>query len=164
MPSFDLVSKVDIQLLDNTINVAKKEIDSRYDFKGSETTIDLNKKDYVISIMTQNQMNIRTCEDILITKAVKQGIDGRSFDFSNEEVPSGKYFKKDIKVRAGVDKEVSKKIVKVIKESKIKVDASIMDDQVRVSSKKIDDLQAVMALLRASKEVDIPMQFVNMKS
>ena len=164
MPSLDIVSKVDIQNLDNTINVARKEIDSRYDFKGSETTIELNKKDYIVTIQTQNQMNIKSVEDILITRAVKQGIDGRSFDFTKDEIPSGKIIKKDVKVRAGIDKEIAKKIVKVIKDSKLKADASIMDDQIRVSSKNIDDLQAVMALLRASKEVEIPLQFVNMKS
>ena len=109
-------------------------------------------------------MNIKSVEDILIGRAVKQGIDGRSFDFTKEEIPSGKIIKKDIKVRAGIDKEIAKKIVKVIKDSKLKADASIMDDQIRVTSKNIDDLQAVMAILRASKEVEIPLQYVNMKS
>jgi cyclic-di-GMP-binding protein len=163
MASFDIVSKVDAQTLDNAVNVAYKEITNRFDFRDSQTLVELNKKDMVISIETENDMRLRSVEDILMTRAVKQGIDGRSFDFTKEAQASGKIIKKTIKVKAGLEKEDSKKIVKIIKDSKIKVDASIMDDQVRVTSKKIDDLQAVIALLRKS-ETGIPMQFINMKS
>lgn len=162
MPSFDIVSKVDGQLLDNAVNVATKEILNRFDFRDSQSVIDLNKKDMVITVETENDMRMRAIEDMLMTRAIKQGIDGRSFDFSKEAVASGKIIKKTIKLKAGLEKEDSKKIVKIIKDSKIKVDAAIMDDQVRVSSKKIDDLQAVIQLLRKS-ETGIPMQFINMK-
>lgn len=162
MPSFDIVSKVDAQTLDNTVNVVVKEIANRYDFRDSSTNIELNKKDMVISVETGNDMQIKAIEEVLITRGIKQGIDGRSFDFSQEATPSGKILKKNIKVKAGVDKETAKKIIKIIKDSKLKVDASVMDDQIRVSGKKIDDLQAVIHLLRKS-DVGIPLQFVNMK-
>lgn len=98
----------------------------------------------------------------MVTRGIKQGIDGRSFDFSKEAEPSGKVLRKTIKVKAGLEKEDSKKIVKIIKDSKLKVDAVTMDDQVRVSGKKIDDLQAVIQLLRKS-DVGVPLQFINMK-
>lgn len=162
MPSFDIVSKVDGQLLDNAVNVATKEILNRFDFRDSKSAIDLNKKDMIITIETENDMRLQAIEDMLMTRAVKQGIDGRSFDFSKDSVASGKIIKKTIKLKAGLEKEDSKKILKIIKDSKIKVDAAIMDDQVRVSSKKIDDLQAIISLLRKS-ELGIPMQFINMK-
>lgn len=163
MPSFDIVSKVDAQMLDNAVNVAYKEITNRFDFRDSETYIELNKKDMIITIETENDMRMQSIEDVLLSRSVKQGIDGRSFDFSKDAQASGKIIKKSIKIKAGLEKEDSKKIVKIIKESKLKVDASIMDDQVRVVSKKIDDLQAVIQLLRTS-ETGVPLQFINMKS
>jgi hypothetical protein len=163
MPSFDIVSKVDAQTLDNAVNVATKEIINRYDFRDSQTKVELNKKDMVISVETENDMRMSAVEDIIMTRAVKQGIDGRSFDFTKEAQASGKMVKKTIKVKAGIEKEDSKKIIKVIKDSKLKVDAQILDDQIRVSGKKIDDLQGVIQLLRKSSEVSIPLQFINMK-
>jgi uncharacterized protein YajQ (UPF0234 family) len=162
VPSFDIISKVDTQTLDNAVNVASKEITNRYDFRDSQTVIELNKKDMVINVETENDMRMNAVEDILMTRAVKQGIDGRSFDFTNESQASGKILKKTIKVKAGIEKEDSKKIIKIIKDSKLKVDAFIMDDQVRVSAKKIDDLQAVIQLLRKS-DIGLPLQFINMK-
>lgn len=162
MPSFDIVSKVDIQTLDNTVNVVVKEIANRYDFRDSNTKIELNKKDMVISVETMNDMQVKAIEEVLVTRGIKQGIDGRSFDFSKEAEPSGKVLRKTIKVKAGLEKEDSKKIVKLIKDSKLKVDAVTMDDQVRVSGKKIDDLQGVIQLLRKS-DVGVPLQFINMK-
>ena len=153
MPSFDIVSKVDIQTLDNTVNVVVKEIANRYDFRDSNTKIELNKKDMVISVETMNDMQVKAIEEVLVTRGIKQGIDGRSFDFSKEAESSGKVLRKTIKVKAGLEKEDSKKIVKLIKDSKLKVD---------VSGKKIDDLQAVIQLLRKS-DVGVPLQFINMK-
>lgn len=162
MASFDIVSKVDAQLLDNTVNVSLKEITNRYDFRDSATKLELNKKDLIIDLETENDMRVKAIEDILISRAVKQGIDGRSFDFTADVVPSGKMVRKTIKVKSGIEKEVAKKILKLIKDSKIKVEAQQMDDRLRVTSKKIDDLQAVISLLRTA-EVGQPLQFVNMK-
>lgn len=162
MPSFDIVSKVDLQTLDNAINTAKKEIINRYDFRGSKTEIDLDKKNYVVHLLTEDDMKLKAVQDIIMQRAAKQGIDPQSMDFGKEHYASGNMVRKDIKVKQGIDKEIGKKIVKLIKDAKLKVEPSIMDDQVRVSAKKIDDLQAVMAMLRKS-DVGIPMQFVNMK-
>lgn len=163
MASFDIVSQVDLQKLDNTVNVVNKEVTNRFDFKNTNTKIELNKKDFTIFIETENPMGINAIEDLLISRGVKQGIDGRAFDFSKEAVQSGKINRKTIKVISGLEMETAKKITKMIKDSKIKVTAAIMDDQVRVSGKKIDDLQAVIAMLRKS-DLGIPLQFINMKS
>ena len=163
MPSFDIVSKVDPQTLDNALNVARKEILNRYDFRDTKTTIELDKKANSIHIVTENSMRLQSITDILIQRAVKQGIDAGSFDFGKDEYAAGSMIKKDIKVKEGLDKEVSKKIVKLIKDLGLKVQASIMDDQVRVAGKKIDDLQGAISALRG-QDVGAPLQFVNMKS
>lgn len=162
MPSFDIVSEVDVQKLDNTVNVVRREIQNRFDFKNTETEIELDKKNLIIEIQTVNPMGLKPIEDLIITRGIKQGIDGRAFDFGKEDEHSGKLHKKKILVRAGVDKETSKKITALIKESKLKVQAAIMDDKVRVTGKKIDDLQAVITLLKKS-DVGLPLQFINMK-
>lgn len=163
MPSFDIVSKVDLQTLDNAINVAKKEIANRYDFKGSHVEIDLNKKDMIVNIETESDMQMKQVEDIVLTKAMRQGIEANSFDMSKEPVASGKHLKKPIAVKNGIDREVAKKIIKLIKDSKAKVTPAIQDDTIRVTAKKIDDLQSVIQLCKSS-DLDIPLQFVNMKS
>ena len=163
MPSFDIVNKVDLQQLDNAVNVTKKEIQNRFDFRDSKTEIELDKQNLKINLTTDNSMRIKTIEDILLQRAVKQNIDGKAFDFSKEDYASGAQIKKEIVIRQGIEKEEAKKIVKIIKELKIKVEPSIMDDQVRVLAKKIDDLQAVMQELRRT-QLDSPLQFVNMKS
>lgn len=163
MPSFDIASKVDLQTLDNAVNVAKKEIDNRYDFKGSHISFELNKKDMVINLEVESDMQLKQIEEILVTKAMRQGLEANSFDMSKEATPSGKYVRKAIPVKNGIEKDMAKKIVKIIKDSGAKVQPAIMDDIIRVTGKKIDDLQEVIALLRGSS-LDIPLQFVNMKS
>lgn len=163
MPSFDIVSKVDLQTLDNAVNVAKKEIDNRFDFKGTHVVIELNKKDMVINLEVDSDMKLKQVEDVLLTKAMRQGLEANSFDMSEEATPSGKYVKKNVPVKNGINKEMSKKIVKLIKDSGLKVQAAIMDDTIRVTGKKIDDLQDVIQLCRSS-DLDLPLQFTNMKS
>jgi cyclic-di-GMP-binding protein len=163
MPSFDIVSKVDAQVLDNAVNVAKKEIENRYDFKGSHVTVELNKKEMTINVEVESDMQLKQVEDILLTKSMRQGIESNAFDMSKEHSASGKYLRKTITVRNGLDKDMSKKIVKLIKDSGLKVQPAIQDDTVRVTGKKIDDLQDVIQLCRSSN-LDIPLQFVNMKS
>lgn len=163
MPSFDLVSKVDIQTLDNAVNVASKEIRNRYDFKGSHVVIDLNKKDFVLNLEADSEMQLQQIIDVLISKSMRQGLAAEIYDLSKEPYPSGKIMKKEVPVRNGIKQEDAKKIVKLIKDSGLKVQASIMDDMVRVNAKKIDDLQAV---IQASKGWDLGLafQYVNMKS
>lgn len=163
MPSFDIVSKVDVQLLDNAVNVTKKEITNRFDFKDSPVEIDLNKKEFVLNITAGDDMKMRQLIDVLINRANKQGISPEAFDLSKEAYPSGKVYKKEVSVRNGLKQEDAKKIVKLIKDSGMKVQASINDDLVRVTGKKIDDLQEVIALCRQS-DLGIPLQYENMRS
>jgi len=163
MPSFDIVSKVDPQTLDNAVNTAQKELATRYDLRDTKGGIELDKKGNVITLSSENSMRVRALEDILLARVVKQGIDGTALDFTAEEQASGALVKKTVKVRAGVDKDAGRKIIKAIKDSKIKVEAQMQDDQIRVTAKKIDDLQAVIALLRRA-DMGQPLQFVNMKS
>lgn len=163
MPSFDIVNKVDAQLLDNAINVARKEIVNRFDFNGSKSEITLDKKAMSINILTENEMRMESIIDVIRNRMIKQKLDPLCLDFGKEQYASGFMVKKDIKVREGIDKDVARKIIKDIKDSKLKVQAQMMDDQVRVSAKKIDDLQAVIALMRRG-EYDLPLQFTNMKS
>ena len=163
MPSFDIASKVDLQTLDNAVNVAKKEIDNRFDFKGTHVEIELNKKDMVINLEVESDMKLKQVEDVLLTKAMRQGLESNAFDLTKEFTASGKYVRKTIPVKNGIDKDKSKKIVKLIKDSGLKVQAAIMDDIIRVTGKKIDDLQDVIQLCRSSN-LDLPLQFINMKS
>ena len=163
MPSFDIASKVDLQTLDNAINVAKKEIDNRYDFKGSHVTMELNKKDMVINLEVESDMQLKQVEDILLTKSMRQGLESNAFDLSKEYTGSGKFIRKTVPVKNGIDKDMAKKIEKLIKDSGLKVQPAIMDDIIRVTAKKIDDLQDVIQLCKNSA-LDIPLQFTNMKS
>ncbi|MCX6211510.1 MAG: YajQ family cyclic di-GMP-binding protein [Bacteroidetes bacterium] len=162
MPSFDISSSVDIQTLDNAVNIVKKEITNRFDFKGNHVVIDLNKKDYMLKLESDSEMKIQQIVDVLISRSMKQGIEASSFDFSKDAFPSGKIFKKDVSVKNGLKQEDAKKVVKLIKESGLKVQAAIMDDIVRVTGKKIDDLQDVIAACRAGN-LGLPLQYINMK-
>lgn len=163
MPSFDIVSKVDTQALDNAVNVTTKEITNRFDFKGSHVVIGLNKKDFKINIETDDDMKMRQLVDVLISRAHKQGIEPLAFDVSKEGFQSGQVWKKEVIVRNGLMQEDAKKIIKLIKDSGLKVQAAINDDLVRVTAKKIDDLQSVIQLCKTSG-LQIPLQFVNMRS
>ena len=162
MPSFDIVSKIDHQKLDNAINVAVKEITNRYDFHGTKTTVELDKKTLAIEIVTEDEMRLKAIQEIIISRMMKQGLDPASLDYGKEHYASGNMIRKDIKVKEGVDKETAKKLVKTIKESTIKVQASIMDEQIRVTGKKIDDLQQVMAIVK-SQNVGLPLQYINFR-
>lgn len=162
MPSFDIVSKVESQALDNAVNVTSKEITNRFDFKGSHVVIDLDKKTFSIKIEADDDMKMRQLVDVLISRAHKQGIAPQAFDISNEGIQSGKFWKKEVKVKNGLAQEDAKKVVKLIKDSGMKVQASINDDLVRVTGKKIDDLQAVIQLCK-SGNLDFPLQYVNMR-
>ncbi len=163
MPSFDIVNKVDAQLLDNAINVARKEIINRFDFNGSKSEITLDKKTMTIHVLTENDMRMDSIVDVIRNRMIKQKLDPLCLDFGKDQYASGFMVKKDIKVREGIDKDVARKIIKDIKDSKLKVQAQMMDDQVRVTAKKIDDLQAIMALMRR-ENYELPLQFMNMKS
>jgi uncharacterized protein YajQ (UPF0234 family) len=163
MPSFDFSSKVDLQTLDNAINTIKKEITNRFDFKDSHVVIDLNKKDFKVMLEADSDMKIGQIVDVMISRSMKQGLAAEIYDLSKETYQSGKVVKKEVLVRNGIKQEDAKKIVKLIKDSGLKVQAAIMDDIVRVTGKKIDDLQDV---IQASKgwNLGIALQMVNTKS
>ncbi|QXV64233.1 YajQ family cyclic di-GMP-binding protein [Mucilaginibacter achroorhodeus] len=163
MPSFDIVSKVDGQTLDNAINVAKKEILNRYDFNDSKSTVELDKKTNVVTVVTENDMRLKAIEDSIISRMMKQNLDPKALDFGDEQQASGNMIRKEIKIKEGLDKEAAKKVVKKIKDSGLKVQAAIMDDQVRVTAKKIDDLQAVISLCRG-EDFGQPLQYINMRN
>jgi len=160
--SFDVTSDIDMPEVDNAVNQAKKELANRFDFKGSHVVINLDKKEFVIKMETDDDMKMRQLIDVLISRAHKQGIAPEAFDASKEGGQSGKTWKKEVKVRNGLAMEDAKKIVKLIKDSGLKVQASINEDQVRVTGKKIDDLQAVIQLCKGAN-LGIPLQFVNMR-
>ncbi|MGX9365566.1 YajQ family cyclic di-GMP-binding protein [Desulfoplanes sp. PS50] len=162
MPSFDIVSQVDLQEVDNAINNVKKEVDSRYDFRGVATEISFNRKDKRIHILTGDEMKIKALRDMLSAHAVRRKIDPRIMDFKEPEGTSKGQLKQQVSLREGIDKETARKLVKLIKGSKLKVQAAIQDDQVRVTGKKIDELQAVISLIK-EEEFEQPFQFVNMK-
>ena len=163
MPSFDFSSKVDLQTLDNAVNVVSKEITNRFDFKGSHVVIDLNKKEFKLNLEADSEMKLQQIIDVLISRSMKQGLAAEIYDLSKEPYVSGKVTKQEVPVRNGIKQEDAKKIVKNIKDAGLKVQAAIMDDIVRVTGKKIDDLQEV---IQASKgwNLGIALQVVNMKS
>ena len=140
----------------------KKEISNRFDFKDSHVSVELNKKDYLVTIEVESEMKMKQVIDVIISRAMKQGIDANAFNFEKNAYPSGKSIKKEVFVTNGLKQEDAKKIVKLIKDSGLKVQAQVMDEIVRVNGKKIDDLQDVIALCK-SGGLDLPLQFTNMK-
>jgi uncharacterized protein YajQ (UPF0234 family) len=162
MPSFDIVSKVDVQFLENAINVTKKEIANRFDFKDSVVNIDFIKKDNKINLEVSDDMKMRQLVEILINRANKQGISPQAFDQTKDSYQSGKTVKQEILVKNGLKQDDAKKVTKMIKESGLKVTTQIMDDILRVTGKKIDDLQEVIQLIKTT-ELEFPLQYENMR-
>lgn len=162
MPSFDIVSKTDPQEVDNAVNIAKKELANRFDFKGSKSTIEFNGKDEIV-LVSDDDYKLGQLKDILESKITKRGVSLLALDYQKLEDATLGTKRQKIKLKQGVDKERAKTIIQIIKESKLKVQSQYMDEQVRVSAKKIDDLQEVIQTLKMSK-IDLPLQFVNMRS
>ncbi len=160
--TFDIVSEIDLQEADNAVNQAIKEIHQRYDLKDSNTEIELNKKDKFISINTKDDYSLRSSVDILQTKFIRRGISVKALKLEEPEPAAGGRLKQKIDLQRGISKENAKIITKMIKDSKLKVNAQIQDEQVRVQAPKIDDLQAVIKLVKDA-DLDFPTQFVNMK-
>ncbi|MGQ9644023.1 MAG: YajQ family cyclic di-GMP-binding protein [Ignavibacterium sp.] len=160
--SFDIVSEIDLQEVDNAVNQALKEIHQRYDLKESNTTIELNKKDKLLTINTKDDYSLKQSIDILQTKFIRRGISIKALKLNEPEQAAGGRLKQIINLQSGISKDNAKKIVKMIKDSKLKVNAQIQDEQVRVTGPKIDDLQAVIKMIKES-DLDFPTQFVNMK-
>ena len=159
MPSFDIVSEVDHHELSNAIDQANREIGTRYDFKGSDARIE--QSDNQLTLSTESEFQIKQMTPILKEKMSKRGIDVSCLEFS-DIVEMNKRARQQVLVREGLDKDLARKIVKLIKDSKLKVQASIQGEQVRVNGKKRDDLQQVMSLLKEAG-LGIPLQFNNFR-
>ncbi|HZK49791.1 MAG TPA: YajQ family cyclic di-GMP-binding protein [Thermoleophilia bacterium] len=162
MPSFDVVSRVDMQEMDNTVNMLKKEVTARYDFRGSKTEVELDKKESLIRLLTEDDMKLRALRDVLIAKAVKRGIDTKAFEFGDPERAGGDMLRQEVKIANGIDIETARKVAKLVKEAKLKVQAAIQGDEVRITGKKRDDLQDAIALLKEA-DLGVPLQYVNMR-
>ncbi|SME95354.1 YajQ family cyclic di-GMP-binding protein [Pseudobacteriovorax antillogorgiicola] len=163
MPSFDIVSEVDLQEVDNAINQAARELGNRFDFKGGSSSVAFDREAKKIKIVADDDMKLRSIHQIVEQKMVKRAIDIRALNYGDEQQASGQQIRQEVSLISGLEKDVAKKIIKIIKDSKLKVQAQIQDDQVRVTSKKIDDLQSVIKTLK-EQEVGLPLQFVNMRS
>ena len=158
--SFDIVSEVNMQEVDNAINQARKEIAQRYDFKGSKSSIELNPKEKNLTVISDDDFKLKSVVDILQNKLIKRGVPIKALDYGTIEPAASSTVRQIIRLRVGIDKENAKLIVKMIKDTKLRVQAQIMEDQIRVSGKNKDDLQAIMKMVREA-ELSFAMQFTN---
>jgi uncharacterized protein YajQ (UPF0234 family) len=159
--SFDIVSEIDLMEVDNAINQATKEVQQRYDLKGSKSIIELNKKDKKINVESDDDFKLKAVNDILQNKLIKRGISIKALKYGTIEKGSGMgTAKQEISLQAGIDKENAKKLTKMIKDSKLKVNASIQDEQVRVQGKSKDDLQSVIKILNGA-DLEFAFQVTN---
>jgi uncharacterized protein YajQ (UPF0234 family) len=160
MPSFDVVSQVDMQEVDNALNQARKEIEQRYDFKDTKTTITLEEEGLLIH--SSDDFKVKAALDILQTKLVRRNVSLKSLVPGKIEAAGGGRAKQLLKIQQGIDADKARAIVKCVKDAKLKAQSQIQGDQVRVSGKKRDDLQAVIALLR-QQDFGLPLQFINFR-
>ncbi|MDX1638865.1 MAG: YajQ family cyclic di-GMP-binding protein [Balneolaceae bacterium] len=162
MPSFDIVNRVDPQEVANSVNNTLKEVRSRYDFRGTHTEISYDKKSNSIHLVAGDNMKINAVREMLIRHAIKRGVSPKLFTFSDMEGTSKGNVKMEIALQEGIDHETAKKIVQEIKGLNLKVQPAIQQDHIRVTGKKIDDLQTIITHLKR-RDLPIPLQFVNMK-
>ncbi|WP_298434327.1 YajQ family cyclic di-GMP-binding protein [Geobacter sp.] len=160
MPSFDIVSKVEMQEVDNAVNQTVKEIGQRYDFKGSKCEVTLEKDS--IRLLADDDFRLKAVVDILQSKFIKRGISPKALQYGKAEPASGGMVRQIVTIQQGISKEKGKEIVAVIKDSKLKVQGQIQEDQVRVTGKSRDDLQEAIRLLKG-KDLGIELQFVNFR-
>ncbi len=159
MPSFDVVSEVDMHELSNAVDQANREVGTRFDFKGADARFEQNAAE--ITLSAENEFQLQQMMDILQNKMVKRGVDISCLDIAEPE-SNGMRAKQKVTVRQGLDKDAARKIVKLIKEMKARTQAAIQGEQVRVTAKKRDDLQQVIAMLREQK-LDLPLQYTNFR-
>ena len=162
MPSFDIVSEVNQVEVHNAVDQSNKEITNRFDFKGSDARVEINEKEKILSAYADDDFKLDQLRDVLTGKLAKRGLDVRCLELGDVEKISGNKVKQNITTRVGVEQELAKKIVKLIKDSKLKAQASIQGDTVRITSAKKDTLQEVIALVRKSV-TDFPLQFKNFR-
>jgi uncharacterized protein YajQ (UPF0234 family) len=161
--SFDIVSEVNMQEVDNAVTQAKKELDQRFDFKGSNSTMELDKTEKKITLKTENEYRLKTLIDMIQTKCIKRGVSLKSLKYEKLETGMiGGSVKQDITIISGIESDKGKEITKAVKEAKLKVQAMIEGEKVRVKAGKIDDLQATIGLLK-QKDFGIDLQFVNFR-
>lgn len=161
--SFDIVSEVNLQEVDNAVTQAQKELSQRFDFKGSNSTIELDKTEKKITMKTENEYRLKTLVDFLQTKCIKRGVSLKALKFEKLETGMvGGSVKQVVTIQNGIPSDKAKEIIKHVKDLKLKVQASIQSDQVRVQAAKIDDLQATIGALK-QKDFDVDLQFVNFR-
>ena len=162
MPSFDTVSEVNQVEVNNAVDQCNKEVTNRFDFKGSDARVEINEKEKSLVVYADDDFKLGQVRDVLTAKLAKRGVDIRCLDAGSAEKISGNKVKQTITVRAGVDQELGKRIIRLVKDSKLKAQASIQGDTVRISGAKKDTLQEVIALLRKSV-TDFPLQYKNFR-
>ena len=162
MPSFDIVSEITMHEVRNAVENANRVLSTRYDFRGVEAVIELNEKSETVKVTTESDFQLEQLIEILIGAFVKRGIEHSSLDISTESEHHGKLYTKEIKLKQGIEPEMAKKITKLVKDSKIKVQTQIQGEQVRVTGKSRDDLQAVIQLVKGA-ELGQPFQFNNFR-
>ena len=160
MPSFDVVSRLDFQEIDNAIGNALREINNRYDFKGSHTTIE--RKDKELTMVTEDELKLKQVHDLIVTHFVRRKVDSLCLSPGNKEKAGGNKIRQTYKLVEGIEQTIAKKITADVKSSKIKVQVKINGNELRVNGKKKDDLQRVMQMIEDAK-IDIPVQFVNFR-
>lgn len=160
MASFDIVSKTDLAEVDNAVNGVKRELENRYDFKGSK--VEIEHKEGEITILADDDYKLKTMQEMLKANFVRRKLEASALDFQKEEAAAGQALRQKVKVKQGVDQDTAKQIVKHIKDAKMKVQASIRGDEVRVDGKKRDDLQEAIALVRGMT-LSLPLQFINFR-
>ena len=163
MPSFDIVSSFNMQEIDNAVNMVIRDIVNRYDFRGSKTSLTLDKGEKNITIMADNTMQLAAVVDMLKSRAISRKISLKVFKFHEEESATGTSIRQRVSLREGIDRDRAKKINKLIKDKRLKVQSQIQGEQLRVTGKKTDDLQSVISTIKEAN-LDIELQYVNMKS
>jgi hypothetical protein len=158
--SFDIVSEINLQEMDNAVNQAQKEIGTRYDFKGSAASLEFSRKEKELTLMADAESQLEAVRKVIIERMVKRGVDPKCMDPQKIEQATHKTVRQKVKLKDGIDKDTSKAIQQTIKELRLKVNARIQGEALRVSGPKKDDLQAVMAHLRANPP-GVPIQFTN---
>ena len=160
MPSFDIVSRTEIPEVKNALNAMTKEISQRFDFKGSQSSADL--ADERITLIADDDLKLRQLHDLLKTHLTRRNVDAKALEMGTPEKASGNTVRQHVTIRQGIEQDIAKKISKAVKDSKMKVQASIQGDEVRITGKKRDDLQEAMGLVK-KLDIDLPLQFVNFR-
>ena len=160
MPSFDVVSKTDLNEVDNAINGARREIDTRFDFKGSKCTMERSEES--ITLFADDDMKLKQMQELLKGYVTRRKLDAGALEFKDPERATGNAVRQEVIVKQGIDQKLAKEIVKAVKDAKLKVQTAIQGDELRVTGKKRDDLQEAIALVRGMK-IDQPLQYVNFR-